>query len=229
MADYRDKHRWLSKNWLVHRVHDAALETAVGHYARGIVLDIGCGSKPYASLLADLVTHHLGLDHPQTFHPTSQVDIFGTAYETGLATESVNTVLCTFVLEHLERPQDTLHEMYRILKPSGYVILSAPLFWHLHEEPRDFYRYTKHGFRHLFQTAGFEVVEIKPLAGFVVTFSQELVYILDSMGRGVLHYPVKFLQSLIQQIAFWLNPWDKSHNFTWAYLVVAQKIADGSK
>lgn len=126
-----------SNNWLVHRIHDAALTAAINKYANGVLLDIGCGEKPYRTLTEGHVAAHLGLDHPGSLHSKQQVDIFGTAYETGVADDSVDTVLCTVVMEHLERPQDALDEMYRILKPGGHVILSAPLFWHLHEEPRD--------------------------------------------------------------------------------------------
>lgn len=210
-------------NWLVYRIHDKALAEALNQYADGVLLDIGCGEKPYQKLTQDLVTKHIGLDHPGSSHSKQQVDIFGTAYDTGVANDSINTVLCTVVLEHLERPQDAINEMHRILCPDGHVVLTVPLFWHLHEEPRDFYRYTKHGLRHLFETAGFEIVVIKPLSGFVVTFSQEFVYFIGRLRRGLLRYPIAILQLVIQQIAFWLNRWDKSYGYTWAYLVVAKK------
>jgi len=214
---------WPSHNWLVHSIHDAALTAAINKYANGVLLDIGCGEKPYRTLTDGRVTAHLGLDHPGSLHSKKRVDIFGTAYETGLADNSVDTVLCTVVIEHLERPQDALCEMYRILKPGGHVILSAPLFWHLHEEPRDFYRYSKYGLAHLFTTAGFEIVEIKPLAGFVVTFGQELVYFLNYFRRGPLRLPVSIVQSGIQLLAYGLNRWDRSSGFTWAYLAIGRK------
>ena len=213
----------MSHNWLVHRIHHTTLTDAISRYASGILLDIGCGEKPYQALTHGLVSAHLGLDHPGSLHDKQQVDIFGTAYETGLADNSVDTVLCTVVMEHLERPQDALYEMHRILKPGGHVILSAPLFWHLHEEPRDFYRYTKYGLAHLFTTAGLEIIEIKPLAGFVVTFGQELVYFLNTFRRGPLRLPVRVVQSAIQLLAYGLNRWDRSSDFTWAYLAIAQK------
>lgn len=114
-------------------------------------------------------------------------------------------------MEHLERPQAAMCEMYRILKPNGHVILCAPLFWHLHEEPRDFYRYTRHGLANLFTTAGFDIVNIKPLAGFVVTFWQEWVYFLSYFCHGPLHLPVNMVQSVIQLLAY---GWDRSSSFT---------------
>jgi len=192
-------------------------------YAEGLLLDIGCGEKPYRDLTNGLVTHHLGLDHPGSFHNKAKVNVFATAYEISLADNSVDTILCTFVLEHLENPRNAINEMYRVLKPGGYVILSAPLFWHLHEQPRDFYRYTKYGLDHLFTTAGLEIVEIKPLSGFVVTFGQELVYFLNRLRRGPAKYPVAALQWAIQVLAYLLNRWDRSYEFTWAYLAVGRK------
>ena len=115
--------------------------------------------------------------------------------------------------------------MYRILKPGGYVILTTPLFWHLHEEPRDFYRYTKYGLRYLFTEAGFEIVELRPLSGFVVTFAQELCYFLQRFRRRPIRWLIAGMQFLIQWTAYQLNRWDRSYGFTWMYLAVARKPA----
>lgn len=212
-----------SCNWLIHRLHDAVLGDKLNRYARGLLLDIGCGEKPYRGLTQGRVAHHLGLDHPGSLHSKQWVDIFSTACEIGLADDSVDTILCTFALEHLETPQLSVHEMYRVLKVGGYAILSAPLFWHVHEAPRDFYRYTKYGLDYLLTTAGFEVVDIQPLSGFVVTFGQELAYFLKCFRRGPFKYLRAALQWAIQLMAYELNPWDRSHEFTWAYLAVARK------
>lgn len=207
-------------NWLVHRIHDQELERALRIYANGVLVDIGCGKKPYTSLTKRLVTKHIGIDHPDMPHGCANLDVFASAYKVSLPSCYADTILCTAVLEHLERPQDAIREMYRILKPGGHVILSAPLFWHLHEEPRDFYRYTRYGLTHLFTTAGFEVLEIKPLAGFVVTFAQELVYFLNCLRRGPVKHLVTAVQWAIQALAYLVNRWDRSHGFTWAYLAV---------
>lgn len=221
---YSNRHSFDSQNWLVHRIHDAVFREVLQSYAMGVLLDIGCGEKPYRNLTGGLVSNHFGLDHPGSFHNITEVDIFANAHATGLANNSIDTILCTFVLEHLEDPQNAIKEIYRILKPGGYVILSAPLFWHLHEEPRDFYRYTQYGIKHLLSTACLEVVEVKPLAGFIVTFAQELVYFLIRVRRGPARYPVAALQWTVQALAYLLNYWDRSYEFTWAYIGVARKL-----
>jgi ubiquinone/menaquinone biosynthesis C-methylase UbiE len=131
------------------------------------------------------------------------------------------------VLEHLERPWDAVKEMYRVVKPGGHVLLTTPLFWHLHEEPRDFYRYTKYGLQYLFETEGFETVLIQPMSGFVVTFTQEFIYILNMFKKSkktrIFKPIIHVLQFLLQSIAYSINKWDMSHRFTWAYFVVARK------
>ena len=47
----------------------------------GLLIDIGCGTKPYRDLLAPYVAEHIGVDHQQTLHNKSNIDRFGTAYD----------------------------------------------------------------------------------------------------------------------------------------------------
>jgi len=102
------------------------------------------------------------------------------------------------------------------------------LFWHLHEEPRDFYRYTEHGLRYLLEKNGYEIAELLPLSGFCVTFGQELVYYLWRFRKGgkinPLWWIVPLFGALIQSVCYALNKVDRSSSFTWMYLVIARKI-----
>ncbi len=214
-------------NWLVHRIIEESIAPVLGRYARGILVDVGCGRKPYAPLTKGLVDKHIGVDFIEPRDKCHNIDILATAYATGLSSSSADTVLCTSVLEHLECPDKALREAHRILKPGGFIILSAPMFWHLHEEPRDFYRYTRFGLQHLLSQALFQVVEILPLSGFVVTFSQEFCYFLELFRRRYVGGLISGAQFILQSLAYYLRRWDKSQNFTWMYLVVAQKESAG--
>lgn len=216
-------------NWLVYRIHDEALAKAIRDYASGVLVDIGCGVKPYATLTQCFVSRHIGVDHLGSQHENNNVDVFATAYDTTLQSGSADTVLCTTVLEHLEWPDRAIKEMQRILKPGGHAILTAPLFWHLHEQPRDFFRYTEFGLAHLLKQGGFQVVEIKPLSGFLVTFAQELSYYIHGRGGRFFHLPVRLAQYLLQRFAYYCHRTgrDTAHGFTWAYLVVAKKAEHG--
>ena len=129
-------------------------------------------------MVAPYITEHIGVDHEGTQHDKGNIDLTGDAYNIPIEDNGCDTILCTYVLEHLEEPNLALGEANRILRRGGYAIYTVPLFWHLHEEPRDFFLYTAHGLEYLFRSNNFEVVEISALSWFCVTFSQELVYFL---------------------------------------------------
>ena len=192
----------------------------------GNLIDIGCGTKPYKEMLSPFVKKHVGVDHEATFHDKSSIDLFGTAYEIPTENESFDAAICTAVLEHLEEPEHALRECCRVLKSGGVAIYSVPFIWHLHEEPRDFYRYSKYGLKYLFEKTGFEVLEITPLSGFWVTFGQLFVYNIYRFHRGPLRYipVIPVLGLVIQGASYILDRIDKSEQWTWMYMVVARKL-----
>jgi SAM-dependent methyltransferase len=176
-------------------------------------------------MLAPLVSEHVGVDHAGSPHGTSRVDRTGTAYALPAADAEFDSAVCTAVLEHLEEPKDALRECWRVLRPGGVAIYLVPFIWHLHEEPRDFYRYSKHGLKYLFEQAGFELVELLPLSGFWVTFGQLFVYYLYRFHRGPLRLvPVIPAIALLVQGGAWLaDSLDRAEQWTWMYMVVARK------
>lgn len=211
--------------YLIARIAGNNIKKRAEQYFSGRLLDIGCGNKDKKYLVGDSVDSYIGLDHSDSPHDIRNVDLIGTAYEIPDKNQSFDCILCTAVLEHLEEPERALREAYRILCPGGYAIYTVPFIWHLHEEPRDFFRYSKYGLKYLFEKVGFEVVEIKPLSGFWVTFGQLLVYNLHRFNRGPLRYIpiIPLLGLMIQGISFLLNKIDKSEQWTWMYMVVARK------
>ena len=153
-------------------------------YVNGKSVDIGCGDKPCGDMIKPHVTEHIGVDHPDTLHDKSNVDRIGPAYDIPGEDGEFDAVICTAVLEHSEEPDKAIKEADRVLKKGGYAIYTVPLFWHLHKEPRDFYRYTKYGLKYLFEKNGFAIAELRALSGFWVTFGQEFVYYLWRFRKG---------------------------------------------
>jgi SAM-dependent methyltransferase len=205
-------------------VYDNLLSFAP-EYLEGKLIDIGCGEKRLKKLLSPYVTDHIGIDHESTLHDKSNIDLLGTAYEIPVANDSFDCALCTAVLEHLEEPELALKECYRVLKPGGIAIYSVPFIWHLHEEPRDFYRFTKYGLKYLFEKTGFEIIEIKALSGFWVTFGQLFVYNLYRFNRSILKWLhiIDLIGLSIQGFVYILDKLDKTEQWTWMYMVVAKK------
>jgi SAM-dependent methyltransferase len=213
------------KNLLVNHLHERSLQALAGRYLGGRLVDIGCGTKPYRDLLAAHVQEHIGVDHPGTPHDRSRVDLLATAYRVPVREGVFDSALCTAVLEHLEEPERAIRECHRVLREGGIALYSVPFIWHIHEEPRDFYRYTSHGLRYLFEKAGFELVEVKALSGFWATFGQMLVYNLYRFNRGPLRWLglIHALGLWVQGVAYVLDRLDRTERWTWMYHVVARK------
>jgi ubiquinone/menaquinone biosynthesis C-methylase UbiE len=230
--------RFFKNNWLIRTIEDKAIHQAIRQYAKGKLLDIGCGGKPYEKIAQKYVTEHIGIDHKDTRHDQSNINYFGTAYQLPFENEKFHTVLCTFVLEHLEDPDSALKEAHRVLNKDGYAIYAVPFIWFLHEEPRDFFRFTKFGLIQIFKRNGFEIIHLEPLAGFWVSFGQMLVYYLwhfRLQGKiNPLWWIIPPISSIIQCICFVLNSLDARlcrilkkekmrDEFCCEYLIVAEK------
>ena len=55
------------------------------------------------------------------------VNVVGDIRTTPLQTDSFDAALCIHVLEHVEHDADAMHELYRVLKPGGWALVSVPL------------------------------------------------------------------------------------------------------
>ena len=90
--------------------------------------------------------------------------------------KSFQTVFSTQVIEHVPDHNKLLKEASRVLESGGHIIISGPMYWHLHEEPHDYFRFTKYGFMHLLDVHGFEEVEILSNGGKWATFGQMIIH-----------------------------------------------------
>ena len=186
-------------------------------------MDVGSGTKPWEPLFAPYVAEHVGVDHVQKRRDgVERVDVVATAYEVPLPDGHAGTVLLSEVLEHLERPGDAMDECFRLLQPGGHVIVTTPFFWPVHDE-RDFFRYAPGGLRYLFESAGFEVVELVPLGGAWTTISLELGYALERFRRGAAAPVVDGMTVAAQWLAERLERLDYQPKFSWNHLVVGRR------
>jgi SAM-dependent methyltransferase len=210
-------------NRIAYRVMEQALGYAAARYARGRMLDIGCGSKPWARLFAGFVEAHVGVDRVESVRRGAKVDVVASAYDVPLPDADADTVLLSAVLEHLERPGDGLAECLRLLKPGGHLIVTAPFVFHVHEQPHDFFRFSPFGLRYLLEAAGFQVVELVPLAGAWTTLAIQLSYALRKYRRGAFGPLVDGATRAIQWGAARWDRVDYQPQFSWSHLAIARK------
>jgi SAM-dependent methyltransferase len=141
---------------------------AVAKRARGRLLDVGCGEKPYEHIFRPYVEAYTGIEYQQTFERTEssarkkKPDLYYDGVTIPFEDSTFDTVISIQVLEHTPRPQHLVNEMARVVKRDGLVALSAPLSFRLHEEPHDYFRYTPHGLDSMMQAAGLVMEECWP-------------------------------------------------------------------
>jgi len=93
------------------------------------------------------------------------VDIVGDAHDLPFGSATVGVFYCEAVLEHLERPERAVAEMFRVLKPGGYVFAATPFLQAFHGYPDHFQNFTLAGHSALFARSGFAVIDSGPCVG----------------------------------------------------------------
>lgn len=124
--------------------------------------DYGCGNRPYEPIVAPFVANYIGIDLPE--NPRADVHVSAQG-NIELVNETLDAVLSTQVLEHVENPTHYLSEAYRVLKKDGLLILSTHGYWMFHPDPTDFWRWTSTGLQKIVTEAGFEVIYFKGIMG----------------------------------------------------------------
>ncbi|MBI2624112.1 class I SAM-dependent methyltransferase [Candidatus Parcubacteria bacterium] len=124
-------------------------------------LDIGCGGAPYAKFFPNRV----GFDHVAG----PGVDVVGDAHALPFTDGTFERILCTEVLEHLVDPPKAIAEMRRVLRPGGMLVLTTRFVFPLHDEPHDYWRFTRYGLEYLCRD--WEIVELVEEVGSLGTLA----------------------------------------------------------
>lgn len=185
----RDLDAWLSERGLGHTfsltsygVYTKAAEHIQRH-AHGVVLDAGAGRAPYKQELIDRGVRLVTVDvEDRSGDVTHIADIQDLAV---IESASMDTIICTNVLEHVPRPWDAVSAMARVLKPGGALILSVPHLSPLHELPHDYFRYTRFGVSSLLEQGGFEVVDVQEVGGLLAFWGHGASFVFLSVLGAV--------------------------------------------
>ena len=123
---------------------------------RGLrVLDVGCGDRPYDTLLVG-ASEIVGFD----------------------------VVLCLQVLEHVPDPAAAVRELRRAVKPGGRVLLSTHGVYPFHPNPDDLWRWTHDGLERLFRAnSEWSSVTVRPGAGTAATVAMLVAHAIDLLAK----------------------------------------------
>ncbi len=219
---------YFHNNWLAIKINN---ETTIRmkKYFKGVVYDLGCGERDYEKEILTVANKYVGLDWSSTLHNLKADIVADLNFVLPVESEVADTVLSFQVLEHLREPQLMLNEAFRILKPGGYMVITVPFQWWVHEAPFDYYRYTPYGLKYLFEKAGFQNIVVEPTSGFFTMWILKLNYFTARVsGPRYVRWPVKSLfipfWFLGQVVAPLLDKLDRNKELeAGGYVVIAKK------
>jgi ArsR family transcriptional regulator len=143
-----------------------------------VVADLGCGTGNAAERLAPFVSRVIAVDASGAMLDAARKrlrrhdnvkflegDLSALPLEDG----SVDATCCVLVLHHLERPEEAVREMRRVIRPGG-VAMALDMFEHDRDEYRQAMGHKHLGFseermRGMFEEAGFDRARVATLRG----------------------------------------------------------------
>jgi SAM-dependent methyltransferase len=188
-------------------------------YAQGVLLDYGCGAQPYRNLLAAKCTRYMGADVAAA-HGVHLDFLFTPGEPLPIESQSFDTILSTQTLEHVEDVQGYMSECFRLLRPGGHLILTVPMQWRMHEQPYDYWRFTRHGVIALVSSGGLTLCDLSPCGGAWALVGQIINSHLAETGRGS-----GLIYGMINRLALWADRKAKDEDETVGWMCIAQRPA----
>ena len=129
----------------------------------GTVLDIGGGHRATYLKFIHLpaAERFIVID----IQPTPSVDVLGSVTDMPFRSQSIDTILCFNLLEHVFEHEAALREMHRVMKPGAVMYGWIPFLIGVHGDPHDYFRYTDAALHRLLAKSGFESIDIRYSGG----------------------------------------------------------------
>lgn len=206
---------------------EAQIERAVSAFAGSLpkaarVLDAGAGEGSYKDHFAAQRYCGLDLGVGDARWNYSQLDVLGDLSALPFADGSFDATLNVVTLEHVREPALVIEELARVLAPGGRLLIVAPHEWEEHQQPHDYFRYTRYGLQYLLERAGFREIHIEPVGGFFRLLSRRLFNALQFFPGPLALIAAIFLvpPALVLPL---FDGLDSKRNFTLGYICSARK------
>jgi SAM-dependent methyltransferase len=215
---------WLQR----HILHfEWEIESAVAAFAGAIpsrarVLDAGAGECQYAGYFPEhrYTAVDLGIGDAEWSY--GRLHAIGDLLELPFADATFDAALNVVTLEHVTDPARVVGELFRCLRPGGTLLLITPMEWEEHQQPHDFFRYTRYGLEHLTKQAGFVDVRIEAVGGFFRLLSRRLMNSVQFFPGVFAVLPV-FCFGPVALLLPLFDGLDKRRDFTLGHICRARK------
>ena len=216
-------------HWLAHHKLIRSLERVCDEI-HGELLDVGCGSRPYAPLLAPRVRHYWGVDLPgsSALDPDDAPDVWARAEMLPVRSGSMDVVLGLAMLSYLQVPDLMLIEARRVLRPGGVVVIEFLAMGPPWNAPYDYWRFTRYGAEVLLRRNGFDPTRFVPVGGLMGRIGLSATDALERLNRGPLRpltwIPVKLVNTVLQVVFELLDQVFADPDEPISHLIVAERI-----
>lgn len=220
--------RWLPGPLRRHVLHfEAEIERALWNWAAELpadcrVLDAGAGQGQYAGYFSQHRYTGVDLAVGDRHWDYSRLDVIGDLLSLPFADDSFDACLNIVTLEHVREPALVVAEMARVLRPGGRLLLVVPHEWEEHQQPHDYFRYTRYGVTYLLQKAEFREISVEPIGGFFRLLARRLLNGVQFMPL-VFALPYACLAGPAALLLPLFDRWDTRRNFTLGFVAVARK------
>ena len=206
---------------------EASIEDGVARFAaslppRARVLDAGAGEAGYKRHFAQQRYCGVDLGIGDAEWDYSSLDARADLAALPFADATFQAALNVVTLEHVPEPGRVLCELARVLGPGGKLLLVAPHEWEEHQQPHDYYRYTRFGLQYLLGKAGFGEVDVQPVGGFFRLLSRRLLNALQFFPGPLMIFAALLFAPPALVLPL-LDPLDRRRNFTLGYICYARK------
>jgi SAM-dependent methyltransferase len=153
--------------WIITEIIAKMYSKHLPVYARGDLLDLGCGMCPLYSLYRKYTSSIFCIDWQGSLYPNSYADLLCDLNQpiNSLENASFDTVILSDVLEHISKPEILIKEIHRLLRSNGVLLLNVPFMHWIHESPHDFYRYTEFTLRKYLNDVRLEIEVLEIVGG----------------------------------------------------------------
>lgn len=209
-------------NYLILRKRRELFETWLAGVPGGKlnVLDVGGHLQPYRGLVEGRISSYVAVDARRG----PLVDITGRAEQLPLESGVFDLVFCTQVLEYVPDPGLAVAEIYRVLKPGGVLLLSAPSIFP-RDSDEDYWRFEPAALRLLL--SNFSKVEVQPEGGSIIGFFRTVnVFLICCSKIKLLTTALSYLVVLpLNVLGYWFESAALTRNTQFAanYSAMAQK------
>jgi len=165
MEDWRNR-CFSAVTWTLWRAAVPMMATA----CRGLVLDAGSGRSGWRSVIMRSADRCESLDIAE--RGDARPDWIGDLSGMPQVPDSrFDSLVCHQVLEHVREPFAAAREIARVMRPGALAVISVPHLSRRHELPHDYFRFTPEGLRHVLESGGLKICEMRCYGG-ILSFLQ---------------------------------------------------------